>query len=485
MKNTIYKATIKELSSLMSRKEISSEELTLHCLDRIHETEDTIGAFITVTAESALEKARDVDRRRAMGEELSLLAGIPFGVKDNICTKGVRTSCASKMLMDFIPPYDATVIDRLNMAGAVMLGKLNMDEFAMGSATDTSAVKITSNPIDPTRVAGGSSGGSAAAVASGEVKFSLGSDTGGSVRQPCAFCGAVGIKPTYGSVSRYGLIAFASSFDQIGPITSCVYDNALVLSAIAGKDTKDSTSCDVNHNYIHEIDHGVKGLHIGLATDYLDDVNADVSAAILSAAEIYRQLGATVTPIKLPDTKAALAAYYVISSAEACSNLARFDGVRYGYRPKNTDSIDDLFVRSRTEGFGEEVKRRIMLGTFALSQGAREQYYQRALTVKKQVIYHFENIFRSYDAVILPVSPTVAYKKENKKQTPLEVYMEDMFCVLANMSGLPSISLPCGTGEGGLPVGMQIMGKAFSESMLYRIAHTFESYTAMRKGADV
>ena len=475
MKAPIFRHSISELSSLMKKGELSAEDLTLSCLERIQQTEDSVRAFITLTADLAISQARAIDRHRAAGEKLSPLAGIPFGAKDNICTNGIATTCASRMLYDFVPPYDATVIDKLKRSGAILLGKLNMDEFAMGSATDTSSMKITNNPLDTSRVAGGSSGGSAAAVAAGDVVFSLGSDTGGSVRQPCSFCGTVGIKPTYGSVSRYGLIAFAPSFDQIGPITSDVYDNALVLSAIAGRDKMDSTSCDVKYNYLQGIDQGIKGMRIGLALDYLDNTDADVRCAILSAAHSLEGLGAHVSPIKLPETDPALAAYYVISSSEACSNLARFDGVRYGLRSQNIKSVDDLFVTSRTEGFGQEIKRRIMLGTFALSQGARDEYYRRALSAKKYIKEQLNDIFMTYDAVILPVSPTVAYKREQKKTTPLEIYMEDMYCVLANLSGLPSLSMPCGTGDGGMPVGMQIMGSAFSEPVLYRIAYAFEN----------
>ena len=481
MKDLITRGSIAELSELMEQKQLSSEELTLACINQIEESEPTVGAFITVTAEHALRQARNIDSRRLSGEKMSPLAGIPYGAKDNICTAGIATTCASRMLEDHVPPYNATVIQRLSDMGAIMLGKLNMDEFAMGSATDTSAMKITNNPLDISRVPGGSSGGSAAAVAAKEAVFSLGSDTGGSVRQPSAFCGVVGIKPTYGSVSRYGLIAFAPSLDQIGPITSNAYDNALVLSAIAGRDKHDATSCDINYNYLRDINNGVHELRIGIAEEYLDSVDADVKCAILSAADTLNDLGAKLIPVSLPKTDAPLAAYYVISSSEASSNLARFDGVRYGLRPENTGNIEDLFVNSRTRGFGQEVKRRILLGTYALSLGGRDEYYKRALNVRKHIKNQFNNIFLTCDAIIMPVSPTVAYKRDKKKPTPLEVYMEDMYCVLANITGLPSLSIPCGKGDGGMPVGMQIMGAHFSEPLLYRIAHAFERSFSNKK----
>lgn len=474
MSSQFHHMSISELSRGLMEKNFSSEELIRFFLERIDNTDKDIGAFITVCGDEAIKAARNIDSKRTAGEELSPLAGIPFGAKDNICTLGIATTCASRMLSDYVPPYSANVIDKLTAAGCILLGKLNMDEFAMGSATDTSAIKITKNPLDTQRVPGGSSGGSAAAVAAGSVPFALGSDTGGSVRQPAAFCGVVGIKPTYGTVSRYGLVAFAPSLEQIGPLTADVRSNALILQAISGRDQKDATSLEMNTDFSCDLEKDIKGLRIGLPTSCLSVVHKDVKEAILGAAERLRELGAEIVEAELPDTEKALAAYYIISSAEASSNLARFDGVRYGHRPEKFENTDELFVKSRTEGFGDEVKRRIMLGTYALSREGRETYYKRALAVRSAVRYEFERIFSDCDCMIMPVSPTVAYKISNKKKTPLEIYKEDSLCVLANISGLPALSVPCGMGEGGMPVGMQIMGKAFSEPLLYRMAYAFE-----------
>ena len=466
--------SIIKLCSLLRAKSISSEELTREYLDRIAENDNQIGAYINVTAETALRQAREVDRHRVRGEELPVLAGIPFALKDNICTEGITTTCASRMLSDYVPPYNATVAERLYSFGGVLLGKLNMDEFAMGSATDTSAIKKTRNPLDLSRVPGGSSGGSAAAVASDQAVFTLGSDTGGSVRQPAAFCGAVGMKATYGTVSRYGLVAFAPSLEQIGPITSTVRDNAIVLDAIAGRDALDGTTRDVTDSFTDDISNGISGLRIGIAEQYLDLCSSDVREAILSAAKALEDMGSDVEPVDMPSADAALAAYYVLSSSEASSNLSRFDGVRYGYRAQGAQNVTELFVRSRTEGFGDEVKRRIMLGTLALSRDGREQYYLRAMAAKRAIQTHFDGVFERYDALIMPVAPTVAYKMSDRSKVPIEIYKQDMFCVHANLTGLPSLTLPCGAGEGGMPTGLQIMGKAFSEPMLYRIGHSLE-----------
>lgn len=480
MKPTVQ-MSVKELSQALSDKKISSEELVRQLLASIEEFDAQTGAFITLLADEALAKAKKIDGMRMAGEKPHALAGIPFGAKDNICTAGIKTTCASRMLSDYVPPYSATVIERLENRGCILLGKLNMDEFAMGSATDTSAFKITKNPLDTSRTPGGSSGGSAAAVAAGYVPFALGSDTGGSVRQPAAFCGTVGIKPTYGTVSRYGLVAFAPSLEQIAPISADVYSNAIILGAISGTDVRDATTKDTDVDFSREIGKDIKGLRIGLPVSCLDTVNEDVKQAIMKAAKIFESLGAQIIEIKLPDTESALAAYYIISSAEASSNLARFDGVRYGHRPSKFDSIDELFVKSRTEGFGDEVKRRIMLGTYALSREGREAYYKRALSVRRAVREKFDSILSRCDCILMPVSPSVAPKISEKKKTPLEIYQEDSLCVLANISGLPTLCLPCGTGEEGMPVGMQLMGKAFSEPLLYRIAFSFEK-TAEKGG---
>ncbi len=473
----ITQLSLYELSLGLSRLDFSSAELTAAFLERIGETDKQIGAFITLCEDRAMEKAKEIDKLRAAGAPLGALAGIPFAVKDNICTSGVRTTCASRILEAFVPPYNATVVDRLESEGGIMLGKLNMDEFAMGSATDTSAFGLTRNPLDIRRTAGGSSGGAAAAVASGFVPFALGSDTGGSVRQPAAFCGVVGIKPTYGTVSRYGLVAFASSLDQIGPITKDVRSNAMALGAIAGADTKDATT----HNRAYDLERclgmDIKGLRIGVPYGVFDGVSADVAAATFSAIEALRELGVDIVQIALPDTDALLAAYYIISSAEASSNLARFDGVRYGRRAEGARSIDELMTKSRSEGFGDEVKRRIMLGTYALSRDARESYYKRALDLRSHLRRELETVFLGCDVMVMPTAPTVAYRFEDKKRTPLEVYLEDKLCVIANMAGVPALSLPCGKGEGDMPVGIQLVGKAFDEPLLYRIALALESWT--------
>ncbi len=466
--------SISELSLGLSRRDFSAEELTVAYLENIAKNDANIGAFITLCEDNALSLARDIDSRRAVGEELGALAGIPFAAKDNICTRGIATTCASEMLRDFIPPYNATVIDKLEKEGCILLGKLNMDEFAMGSATDTSIFGVCRNPLDTSRTAGGSSGGAAAAVAASFVPFALGSDTGGSVRQPAAFCGVVGIKPTYGAVSRYGLVAFASSLDQIGPITRDVRSSATVLDAIVGIDKRDATSRERAFSLPRDINANLKDVRIGVPYKALDGVSPDVADSTLAAIEALRALGASIVDITLPDTDALLAAYYIISSAEASSNLARFDGVRYGHRSVAADSIDALMTKSRSEGFGDEVKRRIMLGTYALSRDARDTYYKRAISARAHLCAELNEIFSCCDAVLMPTAPTVAYSFENKKETPLEVYIEDKLCVIANMAGIPSISLPFGSGEGGMPVGVQLMSKAFGEPMLYAIALALE-----------
>lgn len=472
----IIKTSVKTLSEMLDRKEISSLEVTDAFLKRIDEQEKTINAYITVTDELARESAKAVDEKRAKGEKLSVLAGIPAGIKDNMCTKGVKTTCASRMLEDFVPCYDATVIEKLKNNDFVMLGKLNMDEFAMGSTTENSYFKITRNPVDTDCVPGGSSGGSAAAVGAFEAPYTLGSDTGGSIRQPAAFCGVVGMKPTYGAVSRYGLVAFASSLDQIGPLTNNVEDNAIVLNAIAGHDGRDATSVDTEYpDYTADLNKGVKGLKIGLPKEFFGEgISADVKEAVLAAAKKFEKLGATIVEISMPSLNSALAAYYVISSAEASSNLARFDGIRYGHRSENYETIDELYRNSRNEGFGKEVKRRIMLGTFALSSGYYDAYYKKALQVRTIIVNDFNKLFGECDVILAPVAPTPAYKLGSKTQNPLEMYMGDCYTVPVNIAGIPSLSLPCGFTSGGLPIGMQLMGKHFSEALLYRVGNAFE-----------
>ncbi len=475
----LTKKSLSELASALENKEISSVELTREYLNSIAKNEEKIGAYITVDEKSALDSAAAVDQKRANGEKLSPLAGIPAAIKDNICTKGTKTTCASKMLADFVPPYDAHVIERLKANDFVMLGKLNMDEFAMGSSTENSAMKITHNPCDTDRVPGGSSGGSAAAVAAFEAAYTLGSDTGGSIRQPASFCGVVGMKPTYGSVSRYGLVAFASSLDQIGPVTHNVRDNAMVLNAIVGHDRRDATSIDrVYGDFTAELGKGVKGMKIGLPKEFFGEgISSDVKECVLSAAKVYESLGAEIVDLSMPSIDHALAAYYVISSAEASSNLARFDGVRYGYRTSEFEDIDELYRKSRSEGFGAEVKRRIMLGTFALSSGYYDAYYKKALQVRNMIMKDFDEVLTKCDFILSPVAPTVAYKIGEKAADPLTMYLGDAYSVPVNIAGVPAISIPCGVGEGNMPVGMQLMGKPFSEATLYRAAYAFEEVT--------
>ena len=475
----LTKKSLSELASALENKEISSVELTREYLNSIAKNEEKIGAYITVDEKSALDSAAAVDQKRANGEKLSPLAGIPAAIKDNICTKGTKTTCASKMLADFVPPYDAHVIERLKANDFVMLGKLNMDEFAMGSSTENSAMKITHNPCDTDRVPGGSSGGSAAAVAAFEAAYTLGSDTGGSIRQPASFCGVVGMKPTYGSVSRYGLVAFASSLDQIGPVTHNVRDNAMVLNAIVGHDRRDATSIDrVYGDFTAELGKGVKGMKIGLPKEFFGEgISKDVKECVLSATKVYESLGAEIVDLSMPSIDHALAAYYVISSAEASSNLARFDGVRYGYRTSEFEDIDELYRKSRSEGFGAEVKRRIMLGTFALSSGYYDAYYKKALQVRNMIMKDFDEVLTKCDFILSPVAPTVAYKIGEKAADPLTMYLGDAYSVPVNIAGVPAISIPCGVGEGNMPVGMQLMGKPFSEATLYRAAYAFEEVT--------
>ncbi|MBR2010500.1 MAG: Asp-tRNA(Asn)/Glu-tRNA(Gln) amidotransferase subunit GatA [Clostridia bacterium] len=472
----LLKMNVSEQALALREKKISSAELTKAYIASIEENEPRVGAYISTDARRALDMAIAVDKRRAAGEELSALAGIPMGVKDNICTKGVATTCASKMLADYVPPYNAHVVENLEKAGFVMLGKLNMDEFAMGSTTENSAMKITHNPLDLSRVPGGSSGGSAAAVAANEAAYTLGSDTGGSIRQPAAFCGVVGMKPTYGTVSRYGLVAFASSLDQIGPLTKTVRDNAMVLNVIAGHDKRDATSVDrVYGDFTAEIGRGVAGLTIGIPKEFFGEgISPDVKEAVLNAAKRYEKMGARLLEVSMPAIDHALAAYYVISSAEASSNLARFDGVRYGYRTEEFSDIAELYKKSRSEGFGAEVKRRIMLGTFALSSGYYDAYYKKALQVRALVRADYDRVLEKCDVILSPVAPTVAYKLGEKSQNPLEMYMGDAYSVPVNVAGIPALSLPCGVGEGNMPVGLQLMGKPFSEALLYRVGAALE-----------
>jgi aspartyl-tRNA(Asn)/glutamyl-tRNA(Gln) amidotransferase subunit A len=477
----LYKKTAHELSSLLQKREVSSEELTRSVLDRINKVEEKVKAFVTVTGEQALEQAREIDEKRARGEAMSPLAGIPMAMKDNICTKGVTTTCASKILYNFVPPYNATVTEKLLEAGTILLGKCNMDEFAMGSSNENSGFFPTRNPHDLSAVPGGSSGGAAAAVAADEAVFTLGSDTGGSIRQPAAFCGVVGLKPTYGYVSRYGLIAYASSLDQIGPLTKDITDCALVLNVIAGHDPKDSTSAPVEvPDFTRYLVDDVKGLKIGIPKEYMGEgIDPRIAAYLKQAAAKLEELGAMCEEVSLPHTEYALPAYYIIASAEASSNLARYDGVRYGLRVEAEDVIS-MFCKTRSQGFGEEVKRRIMLGTYALSSGYYDAYYLKALKVRTLIKRDFDQAFLKYDCLLTPTSPTTAFKFGEKVNDPLAMYLSDVCTIPINLAGVPGLSLPFGTVEG-LPVGIQFIGKPFGEGTLLRVGYALEQNTDLTK----
>lgn len=479
---SLFDYRISELHSLLHKKEISVSDLVDESFKRIHDVEEKVQAFLTLNEEQARAKAKQLDEKLATEKEFGLLFGMPIGIKDNIVTKGLRTTCASKILYNFDPIYDATVIERLNEADAVTIGKLNMDEFAMGSSTENSGFQLTRNPWDLERVPGGSSGGSAAAVAAGEVPFALGSDTGGSIRQPAAFCGVVGLKPTYGRVSRYGLVAFASSLDQIGPITRTVEDNAYLLQVISGLDPMDSTSANVDvPDYVSALTGDIQGLKIAVPKEYLGEgVSDEVRQSVLQALKVLESLGATWEEVSLPHSKYALATYYLLASSEASANLARFDGVRYGYRTDNAKNLMEMYKQTRSEGFGNEVKRRIMLGTFALSSGYYDAYYKKAQKVRTLIKQDFENVFEKYDVIIGPTTPTPAFKIGEKTSDPLTMYANDILTIPVNLAGVPGISIPCGFVDG-LPVGLQIIGKHFDESTIYRVAHAFEQATDYHK----
>lgn len=474
----LYEKTAAQLANMLRTKECSALELTEAVLGRIAAVDGKTGAYLTVTAEAARAQARRVDEKLAAGAELPPLAGIPVAVKDNICTRGVRTTCASKMLESFVPPYDATVVERLTAQEYVMPGKTNLDEFAMGGSCENSALGKTCNPRDITRVAGGSSGGSAAAVAAGEAVVALGSDTGGSIRQPAAFCGIVGLKPTYGAVSRYGLVAFASSLDQIGPMGRCVEDVAMLHAATCGRDKMDATSAVLSSaqtDYFSHMKDGVAGLTIGLPREYFGNgVDESVKTAVHAAVKEYEKAGAKVKEISLPSADYAISAYYVISSAEASSNLARFDGIRYGYRAKEFEGLTELYERSRSEAFGAEVKRRIMLGTFVLSSGFYDAYYKRAKRLQQRILAEYANAFQGCDVIVTPTAPTTAYKLGENVGDVLKMYMGDVCTVTVNIAGLPAMSVPCGCGPDGMPIGMQLIGPRFSEPLLFRAARFYE-----------
>jgi len=484
----LYNLTAHELSDMIKNKEISAVELTKAQLDRIEKVDQKVESYITVCHDEALKKAEEIQKKIDSGEINSPLAGIPMAIKDNICTKGVTTTCASRMLYNFVPPYNATVVEKLNSQGAVLVGKVNLDEFAMGGSTENSYFKKTKNPWDLERVPGGSSGGSAAAVAAGEAVFALGSDTGGSIRQPASFCGVVGMKPTYGRVSRFGLVAFASSLDQIGPLTKDVTDCALVLNAITGHDPMDSTSADIEFpDYTKSLINDVKGMKIGIPEEYIGEgLNPEVKNAVMNAVKVFEQLGAQCETFSLPVTEYAIPAYYLISSAEASSNLARYDGIKYGFRAEKYTDLLDLYKQTRSEGFGTEVKRRIMLGTYALSSGYYDAYYKKAQQVRTLIKNGFDKAFEKYDVIIGPTAPTTAYKIGEKVNNPLEMYLGDIYTVSVNIAGLPGMVIPCGMDSKGLPVGLQLIAKAFDEATLLRAAYTFEQNTEFHKNrADI
>jgi aspartyl-tRNA(Asn)/glutamyl-tRNA(Gln) amidotransferase subunit A len=474
----LYYLTAHQLHDMLVNKEISAEELIRAVFDRIDQVEEKIRAYITLTREQAIQQARQVDRARVAGEELPTLAGIPVAVKDNICTAGVRTTCASKILYNYIPPYNATVMEKLNKEQVVMTGKTNMDEFAMGSSCENSAFFPTCNPWDTGRVPGGSSGGSAAAVAAGEAILALGSDTGGSIRLPASFCGVVGMKPTYGAVSRYGLVAYASSLDQIGPFSRDVTDCALLLNVICGHDPLDSTSAPYEQpDYTSFLTGDIKGMKIGVPREYMGEgIDPGVKEVITGAINVLTGLGAEVEETSLPHTEYALPAYYLIAPAEASSNLARYDGVRYGYRADRAGDVVDMFMKTRSEGFGPEVKRRIMLGTYALSAGYYDAFYNQALKVRTLIKNDFDRAFEQFDLLLGPTAPGTAFKRGEKIDDPLQMYMVDICTLSVNLAGIPAISIPAGMVDH-LPVGLQLMGKPFGEGELLRVAYAFEQNT--------
>ncbi|QAS52118.1 Asp-tRNA(Asn)/Glu-tRNA(Gln) amidotransferase subunit GatA [Halobacillus litoralis] len=479
---SLFDYTLRELQEKLHNKEITVTELVEESYKRIDEVDDQVQAFLTLNKEAAIAKAAELDNVR--GSDESKLFGLPIGVKDNIVTKGLRTTAGSQILSNFEDPlYDATVVNKLNDAKSVTIGKLNMDEFAMGSSNENSSYSAARNPWNTDYVPGGSSGGSAAAVAAGEVPYSLGSDTGGSIRQPAAYCGVVGLKPTYGRVSRFGLIAFASSLDQIGPVTRNVEDNAFLLETIAGHDKMDSTSANVEvPKYTEALTGDVKGMKIAVPKEYLaEGVAAEVKEAVQSALKEYEKLGATWEEVSLPHSKYALSTYYLLSSSEASANLARFDGVRYGKRAEDAETMLDMFMRSRAEGFGDEVKRRIMLGTFALSSGYYEAYYKKAQQVRTLIKNDFEKVFQDYDVIIGPTTPTPAFKVGDKVDDPMTMYANDILTIPVNLAGVPGISIPCGFSSAGLPIGLQIIGNHFEEGTVYRAAHAFEQATEFHK----
>ena len=480
----ILNMTALEIGAAIKEKKITAVDAVKAVLDAISKTDWAVNAYITVNGEEALKKAEEVQAKIDEGELTGPLAGVPFAIKDNICTKGVKTSCASKILGDFAPVYNATVIEKLENEGAIVLGKVNMDEFAMGSTCETSAYGETKNPWDLTKVPGGSSGGAAASVASKEAVIALGSDTGGSIRQPAAYCGVTGFKPTYGSVSRFGLIAYASSLDQIGPIAKDVADCAAAMDVICGIDKNDGTSLDIGTpDYLKNLNDDVKGMKIGLPKECFETKGLDpeVAESVKSVAEVLKQKGAIVEEISLPFLDYVIPTYYIIAAAEASSNLSRFDGVKYGFRAKDYDGLTDLYNATRSEGFGDEVKKRILLGTFVLSSGYYDAYYRKALKVKAVIKQKFDEIFQNYDLILCPVAPTTAPKIGDSLSDPMQMYLSDIFTVSVNIAGLPGLSVPCGFDKSGMPVGAQLIGQVLSEQKVLNAGFAFQNATDYHK----
>jgi len=480
---TLNRLTAHEVLNLIKKKEITAYEVMQDIFNQIDEVESLIKAFIFINREEALKQAKEIDKKVKNGEELPPLAGVAIAIKDIIVTRGTETTCGSKILKGFIPPYNATVIDRLKEAGAILIGKTNMDEFAMGSSTENSAFGPTRNPWDLERVPGGSSGGSAAAVAADEALVALGTDTGGSIRQPASFCGMVGLKPTYGRVSRYGLIAYASSLDQIGPITKDVTDCALIMKVISGHDNLDSTSLNLEvPDYLKSCQTGIKDLKIGVPKEYfIEGIDPEVKNALDRALKIFVKLGAKIEEASLPHTEYSLPTYYLIATAEASSNLARYDGIQYGYRAEDYKDLSSMYQKTRSEGFGSEVKRRIMLGTYALSSGYYDAYYLKAQKVRTLIKEDFEKAFSKYDILITPTSPTPAFKLNEKVADPLTMYLSDIYNIPINLAGIPAISINCGYTKSNLPIGLQIIGNYFSEETILRTAFNFEQNNDLEK----
>ena len=479
----ITELTVHELQEKIEKKELTIKDIMQAYIDKIDEKEKDVQAFVTELKDEAKKQAEEIQDKIDKGEIKGKLAGIPIGIKDNICTKGIKTTCSSHMLENFISPYNATVMEKINEQNMINLGKLNMDEFAMGGSTEYSYFKKTKNPWNLNKVPGGSSGGSAAAVSANMVPWALGSDTGGSIRQPASFCGVVGLKPTYGLVSRYGLVAFASSLDQIGPIAKDVEDTAILLNIISGHDKKDTTSANIEKkDYTLNLKKDIKGKKIGVPKEFFGEgINTEVKETLEKAIQTYKDLGAEIEEFSLDIAQYSLATYYIIACAEASSNLGRFDGIRYGYRAKDFKNLKELYTKSRSEGFGAEVKRRIILGTYVLSSGYYDAYYKKAQQVRTLVMNEFNKAFEKYDVILTPTSPTVAFDIGSKSNNPLEMYLADICTVSVNIAGLPGISIPCGIDKQGMPIGMQLIGNKFEEDKLLNIAYAFEQAIQFRK----